>query len=79
MEEAIGSGFSVRALEDGVVSKVTGTKVVVKTKDGQVEHELYKDLPLNSKSFLNAEVRVKVGDEVKAGQVVADFGLQRLV
>ena len=72
VESAVGEGFSVRAKEDGVIKEITDGKVVIKTKDGVVEQALYKNVPLNKKSFLNAEASVKVGDSVKAGDVLAD-------
>lgn len=77
LEQAIGSAFSVRALEEGVVKSVGKNRVVVQTKDGEVEHPLYSNLPLNNKSFLNAEATVKPGDRVKKGDVIADSNFTR--
>lgn len=72
IEDAIGSGFSVRALDDGTVKSVSKNRVVIATKDGEIEHPLYTNLPLNNKSFVDAQPTVKVGDTVKKGDVVAD-------
>jgi len=72
IENAIGSGFSVRAGADGVVKAVTKNKVVIETEDGEVEHPLYSNLPLNNKSFVDAAPRVEVGQAVKKGDLVAD-------
>ena len=41
IEEVIGNSFSVRAATDGVVDKVTPTRVSIKTKDGVVEQPRY--------------------------------------
>lgn len=72
MERAIGTGFSVQAHEAGVVKSVTKHRVVVQTKDGEVEHGLYANFPLNNKAFLDSSPRVEVGQAVKAGEVLAD-------
>lgn len=72
IEKAIGSGFSVQALESGVVKSLTKNKVVIQTKDGEVEQPLYSNIPLNNKSFVDSTPRVEVGQAVKKGQVLAD-------
>lgn len=72
IEDSIGEGFSVRALDDGVVEKITKNKIVIKTKDGRVEQPIFNNLKLNKKAFLHADPVVKVGDQVSKGQVVAD-------
>src|SRR5690606_29483878 len=71
IEQAIGSGFSIRALADGVVKSVDKNRIIIDTGDGEVEQSLYSNLPLNS-SFVDAEPRVKPGDTVKKGDVIAD-------
>lgn len=73
IENAIGSGFSIKSHEDGVVKSLTKNKIVISTKDGEVEHTLFSNLPLN-KSFVNAAPldTLKVGDLVKKGEVIAD-------
>lgn len=72
IEKTLGSGFSVQAMEDGVVKSVAKNKIVITTKDGEVEHKLYNNLPLNNKAFLDATPTVKKGDVVASGQVIAD-------
>jgi DNA-directed RNA polymerase subunit beta' len=72
IEEHIGRGFSIRAKADGVVDAVTPASVRIRTKDGAVEQPLYQNFPLNTKSFLHATPRVKVGQAVKEGDLVAD-------
>lgn len=76
-EKRIGEAFSIRAHEAGVVSRITPTRIVVKTEDGEVEQPLYNDLPLNTKSFLHAEPTVAVGDKVRKGQTLADSNFTR--
>jgi len=77
VEEAIGLGFSIRSMVDGVVKSVTPSKIIVKSADGDVEYDLYKNLPLNNKSFLHANVLVKEGDKVRANDVLADSNFTR--
>jgi len=77
MEEGIGEGFSVRALEDGVVEKVTPNRIIIATKDGKVEQPIFNNLKLNKKAFLHGEPTVKEGDQVKKGQVIADSNFTR--
>jgi DNA-directed RNA polymerase subunit beta' len=72
IEDSIGHGFSVHAIEDGIVEKITPNRIIIKTEDGRVEQPLYNNLKLNKKAFLHAEPTVKVGDPVSKGQVVAD-------
>jgi branched-chain amino acid aminotransferase len=72
VESAVGSGFAVDALEDGVVKSIGKHRIVIATKDGEVEQPIYSNLPLNNKAFIDASPRVKVGDVVKKGDVIAD-------
>lgn len=72
MEGAIGSGFSIQALADGLVKSVSKNRVIIKTKDGEVEQTLYNNIPLNNKAFLHATARVKEGDQVAEGDTIAD-------
>lgn len=72
LEDRLGDGYSATAAADGVVKRVTKDKVVIETEEGEVEHPLFNNLPLNNKSFLDSKVRVKAGDQVKQGQLLAD-------
>ena len=72
MEGLLGDKMVVRSPEDGVVTAVTPDHMTVKTKNGEARLNLYNNFSLNRKSFINHEVKVKVGDRVKAGQILAD-------
>lgn len=73
-EQGIGEFVSHVAPFDGTVEKVKKDGIIIKDKAGKrLEVQLYDDFPLNDdKSVLNSTPTVKVGDSVKAGQVVAD-------
>lgn len=77
MEDSIGEGFSVRALEGGVVESVSPNRITIKTPDGKIEQPIYNNLKLNKKAFLHADPTVKAGDTVTAGQVIADSNFTR--
>jgi DNA-directed RNA polymerase subunit beta' len=72
IEKTVGSGFSINAIASGTIKSVSKDKIVIKTKDGEVEQAIYNNVPLNNKSFLHADARVKAGDEVKEGDLIAD-------
>ncbi|KKM90307.1 hypothetical protein LCGC14_1239950, partial [marine sediment metagenome] len=71
-ESMIGDGFSLKAVEDGVVTSVGPKKVVVKHKSGSKDYKLADNYPLNAKSFIHQRSAVSLGDKVKKGQVLAD-------
>jgi len=72
-EKRIGEGLVVSAPVDGVVKKVTKDFILIKGNDGkEVKLDLYNNFTLNRKSFLNHESKVKEGDTVKKGQLLAD-------
>jgi len=77
IEDALGSGFSIRSIDAGVVKSVSKTKIVITTRGRDVEYPVYNNLPLNNKAFLNATPTVKPGDEVGAGDVLADSNFTR--
>lgn len=70
MEKTIGdlSDLVVRAKKDGVVRKVTATRIIV---DDEI-YELEKFKSTSDKTCFNWRPIVKAGDRVKAGQVIAD-------
>src|SRR5690606_32411722 len=73
-ETLIGTSFAAhRSPVAGKVVKVTPDAIHV--HDGKTEHQvhLYNNFPLNDPTtMLHSSASVKVGDEVKAGQHVAD-------
>lgn len=65
--------FHTKAKEDGEVAKITKTEIHVKNKAGDlVKHFIPNEFPLNYHSYLQGNPLVKVGDKVKAGQILAD-------
>lgn len=69
------SGAVVVALEDGVVEYVDGFKIVVSPKDNRMEKKTYllkKFLRSNAGTCINHQPLCGVGDEIKAGEVIAD-------
>ena len=70
--DEIGEKYSVKAKEDGIVVNMTKDYIAVKEGDGIKKYELFNDLPLNDNSFLESRLRVKEGDKVVRGQILAD-------
>ena len=63
----------VVALEDGVVTDVDGTQITVEYKTlGKVVTRLLKFERSNQDTSINQKPRVREGDKIKAGQVLAD-------
>jgi len=62
------SGMVVRAEEDGTVNHVDSSRIVI----GQKTYRLKKFRGLNQKTCLNQRPTVRVGQRVKAGDVIAD-------
>jgi len=78
-EQGIGEFVSHASPVAGVIEKVNKDSIIIKDKKG-TRHEVqtYDDFPLNDdKSLLNSHPLVKAGDEVKAGQVIADTNFTR--
>lgn len=73
-EEIVGTQASHQALHAGVVTALKPDAIVITDKDGKEhEHQIYSNYPLNdSKSVLDSNPIVKVGDHVKAGDTIAD-------
>lgn len=74
-EDIVGSGFLAhRSPAEGTVESVESDGVVVRGKDGKKHRvDLYDHYPLNDpKAMLHSTPRVKPGDAVKKGQLLAD-------
>jgi len=66
------SGAVVRAYEDGVVTSVSADRILVQEKDKVREYKLIKFARSNQGTCINQQPIVKKGDEVKAGDIIAD-------
>jgi DNA-directed RNA polymerase subunit beta len=66
---ALNSGMVVTAKQSGTVTFVDALRVVINDTD---EYELQKFKGLNERTCLNQKPIVKVGQKVKAGQILAD-------
>ncbi len=73
MEKVVGQNSSmvVRARRSGVVTEVDATKIVINHTE---EYNLAKFVGLNERTCLNQKPIVKLGDRVKADQIIADGG-----
>ena len=66
------SGITVLAKADGVVERVTGDDITIKTKDGIDTYKLRKFKRTNGGTCINQHPIVVKGEKVKAGDVIAD-------
>lgn len=69
------SGAVVIAHEDGIVDYVDGLKIVISPKDNRLEKKTYllkKFLRSNGGTCINQQPLCQIGDEIKAGDVIAD-------
>ncbi|MFG0292006.1 MAG: DNA-directed RNA polymerase subunit beta [Phycisphaerales bacterium JB050] len=71
MEQAIGrnNGMIVKAKRGGVVTFADAQRIIIDNSD---EYELRKFAGLNERTCLNQKPRVKVGEKVEAGDIIAD-------
>jgi DNA-directed RNA polymerase subunit beta len=70
---AIDSGHVLLGEEDGTVKELNGGRIVVDyKKKGEVTYNLNKFVRSNASTSLNQRPVINVGDEVKAGTVLAD-------
>lgn len=71
-EEIIGNESAVTSPADGKVSSVTKDHILI--REGKTSHKvnLYNNFTLNRETFIHNTPKVKVGDVVKKGQVLAD-------
>lgn len=72
-ETILGKTTALMAPIDGTVSAIGSSRITVKDGAGK-EHaiQIYKDFPLNARSFMTSVPRVQVGDKVKKGDLLAD-------
>jgi DNA-directed RNA polymerase subunit beta len=73
METAVAQNSSmvVRAKSGGTVTAVDGNRIVINNTE---EYKLAKFAGLNERTCLNQKPLVKLGEKVKAGQIIADGG-----
>ena len=73
MEDVVGANSSmvVRAGSSGTITAVDATHIVINHTD---EYHLEKFVGLNERTCLNQTPIVKLGEKVKAGQIIADGG-----
>jgi len=73
MHASMGANIAKRTQTAGTVHKISDDQITIKDKSGNLHVTPYHtDLPLNSKTYLTHDLVVKVGDKVKAGQLIAD-------
>ncbi len=77
--DVLGAQSSHKASVGGEVVKIGPDGITIKDEKGKKhEVQIYDNFPLNDeKSFLHSDPSVKLGDKVKAGQVVADTNFTR--
>jgi len=69
---AVDSGDVVVAGRAGTVADVDAEKVVVETRDGRDEYSMTKFMRSNQGTLIHHKPIVRLGDKVKAGEVLAD-------
>ena len=75
MEEkaAVDSGVCIVSEKDGTVERATATEIVIRHEDGNLKkYKLTKFLRSNQSNCYNQRPIVKKGDQVRAGEVIAD-------
>lgn len=66
------SGHAIFAPEKGVIKYVDAEQVILKTDKTEIKYELEKFIGTNQNTCFNQQPRVKVGDKVKAGDLLVD-------
>ena len=75
---ALDSGVTIIAKRDGVVDKIDGKRIVVKaaekdlSKTGVDIYNLLKFQKSNQNTTINQKPLVKIGDQIKKGDIIAD-------
>ncbi len=73
LKTAVDSGVCVVAKNDGVVERSESNRIIIRNKDGERdEYKLLKFARSNQGTSINQRPIVKKGEEIKAGQVIAD-------
>jgi len=73
IEGMFASNFLPKSPVDGTISKVSKEEVAIKDGAGKIHLVGFpKDYWLNEGNFVDTELSVKVGDKVKAGQILGD-------
>jgi DNA-directed RNA polymerase beta subunit len=72
-EQLIGEDFSFRSPVSGTVKRVSKDSVTIEDKKGKKHRiDLWDNFPLNSKAFLHHDLKVKTGDKIGEGDLIAD-------
>jgi len=73
-EELVGRDESVVSPVDGVVSKIDEkkSKIIIDSRGKKYEVPFFRNYPVYPNSFVDHKLKVKVGDRVRKGQVIAD-------
>lgn len=70
---AVDSGATVVSKHDGVVERVSADEVVIRTDEGELDqYRLLKFMRSNQGTCVNQHPIVSFGEQVQAGQVIAD-------
>jgi DNA-directed RNA polymerase subunit beta len=69
---AIDTGDVTIAANAGTIADVDAEMIVVETKDGRDEYDLEKFMRSNQGTLIHQKPTVRLGDKVKAGDVLAD-------
>jgi len=73
MKTAVDSGVCVLAKSDGVVERAEASRIILRTESGErEEYKLQKFARSNQGTSINQRPIVRKGEQVKAGQVIAD-------
>ena len=81
---ALDSGVTIIAKRDGIVDKIDGKRIVVKatekdlSKSGVDIYNLLKFQKSNQNTCINQRPLVKIGDQIKKGDIIADGPSTRL-
>ncbi len=66
------SGHLPEASNSGIITKIKDGAIYIKTNNGTEKVGYAENMPLARKTFINHELKVKEGDKVTKGQILAD-------